>query len=215
MNVLSPMVAAMLATACLGTSSAHALDAATERAERDRIKAERNQAEAAYLTRERECRQRFVVTPCVDQARRDRRQSLERLRQQQEMLDEGQRKQRAAQRIDEIRTKVSGEDAKLRDAASRDRHKEAERAELRATSLPSQGTSSASAASGVDGGTSHPSPASHSASLEHKHLADYEKRQREAKAHKEAVERRNADRAATGKPPAKGLPVPDAASAAY
>jgi len=129
--------------------------------------------------------------------------------------DEAQRKQRAAQRIDEIRTKVSGDAAKLREAAARDRHKEVERAELMATSLPSQGTSSASAASGVDGATSQPSPAAHSASLERKHLADYEKRQRDAKAHKEAVERRNADRAATGKPPARGLPVPDAASAAY
>lgn len=215
MNVLSPMVAAILAAACFVTPLAQALDAATERAERDRIKAGRDRAEAAYVARERECRQRFVVTPCLDQARRDRRESFERLRQQQEVLDEAQRKQRAAQRIDEIRTKVSVEEAKQREAASHDRRKEMERPEVMATSSPSQAAPSATAASGVTEATSQPSLAARSASLEREHVADYERRQREAKAHKEAVERRNAERLATGRPPARGLPVPDAASAAY
>lgn len=203
--------AALLAMALSALSSAHAFDAASERAERDRIKAEREQAEAAYVTRERECRQKFVVTPCLDQARRDRRQTMDRLRQQQEVLDEALRKQRAAQRVDEIRSKVSQEDAKQREATAKVRRQRAEAA-----------ASSASAASApgaiVD---QHPpsaasKPASTGASTVEaqakKKAAAYDKRQQDAQEHRAAVERRNAEKAAGGKVPAKSLPTPASAA---
>lgn len=215
MKVQSPTVTAIFVAACVAAPLAQALDAAAERAERDRIKTEQDRVEVVFVARERECRQRFVVTPCLDQARRDRRESLERLRQQQEVLDEAQRKKRAAQRIDEIRTKVSGEEEKQREAAVREPpRKEKQRTEVMTRSSPVQTAPHASAASGVASGGSQSSPA-RSVSLERKRMADYERRQQEAKAHKEAVEQRNAERAASGKPPAKGLPAPGAASATH
>jgi colicin import membrane protein len=186
--------------------SAEALDAAAERVERQRIAAERAEIDKAYAAREAECHQRFVVTSCLDAARRDRREALERLRHQQVLLDEAQRKQRAAQRIDEIRAKVSSDEAKRREAEVRARErdtrlqKQAARVQA-AASVPAAPQAPASAA-----------PAKPAKTPNAKRVSDYEKRQAEAKAHRAAVERRNAERAAKGEP-AKPLPVPSAASA--
>ncbi len=47
---------------------------------RERIAAGRAQAEADFVRRQRECRQHFAVTPCVDAARSHRREVLGRLR---------------------------------------------------------------------------------------------------------------------------------------
>ncbi|HJV62166.1 MAG TPA: hypothetical protein VJ743_14555 [Albitalea sp.] len=195
----------------LAAPGAFAFSPDEERAERARIQAERSQVQAAYEQRERECRQRFVVTSCIDAARRDRRQALERLRQQQELLDEAQRKQRAAQRIDDIRAKVSGEEAQQRDATAKARQRERER--VAAASAPAS-----SPLRGPEAGQGRVEPSSvlpgakahRSAEDEARHAAEYEKRQREAEAHRQAVERRNASRR---KPPAKPLPMPDAVSA--
>jgi len=189
---------------------AFALDADAEQAERARIKSERAQVEAAYAQRERECRTRFVVTSCVDEARGDRRQALERLRLQQELLDEQQRKQRAAQRMDEIRTKVSGDDAKHREADAPGRRKDKLRVQVPAASSP-DGTSPAMSAPVLPASAA---PAHRMPVDEAKRTAEYDKRQQEAQAHREAVAQRNAERAARGKAPAKPLPVPSAASAA-
>jgi colicin import membrane protein len=219
MKLQCSAAAAFLAACAFACMPAHAFDAAGERAEHDRIKLEREQAEAAYQTQERECRQRFVVTPCLDQAKRDRRQAMDRLRQQQEVLDEAQRKQRAAQRIDEIRAKVSGDEAKQREAMARERRKEKQRAEAAAAAASnpvSEAAGASSAASSAEAGRAHvPSSSAKSSADEAKHLADYERRQHEAQAHKDAVARRNAERAATGKPAAKGLPTPGSAPASH
>lgn len=217
MNVISPMAAAVLAALAFVAPATHAVDAAAERAERERINLERDQAEAAYKAREQQCRQRFVVTPCVDQARHDRRQTMERLREQQAVLDEVQRKQRAAQRIDDIRTKVSGGDAKQREAMAQQQRRVRQRAQAAASAAPEAAASDVaqaeSAASLVATTPTRTVPARVNSSAEEaKHVADYERRQQEAKAHKEAVARRNAERAASGKTPAKGLPTPAGAS---
>jgi len=219
MKAASSLVVAVFSALTFAVPAAHALDAASERIERDRIKAEREQAEAAFMTREHECRQRFVVTPCLDGARRDRRQTLERLRQQQEVLDEAQRKQRAAQRIDDIRTKVSGDDAKQREAIARQRRKEAQQAEFNAR-LAEQAASAASAPPAQEAPASaavasQALPARDVPSSDRtKNVADYERRQQEAQAHKQAVERRNAERARSTKTPVKGLPIPTPAGSA-
>lgn len=78
-----------------------------ERHERQRIASERAQVQAVYVQRERECEQRFMVTACIEEVRRSRREALERLRYQDAILDEAQRRQRALQRIQDIHGKVS------------------------------------------------------------------------------------------------------------
>ena len=219
MKIFSGLASAVLAATASFCCVAHAFDAAAERAERDRIKSERDQAEATFRARELECRQRFVVTPCLDQARRDRRQTMDRLRQQQEVLDEAQRKQRAALRVGEIQTKVSGDEARQREAEARERRKEKQRLEAAASASAasaaevSQPASAASAAPAPkpQAHTPHPKAANDEA----KRVADYERRQQEAQAHRDAVARRNAERATAGKVPSKGLPTPQGASAAH
>jgi hypothetical protein len=209
---MKPFAVTALLAACCVAASVHAMDPAQERAERDRIKREREQAEAAYRAQERECRQKFVVTPCIDQARRDRRETLDRLRQQQEVLDEAQRKQRAAQRMDDIRSKVSGDEAKQREAAAQKRRRQ--RAEP-AASQPDAPASSPAAALSKEPPAAISKPASANASAMEVHerkTQAYEKRQQEAAEHRAEVEKRNAQRAANGKPPAKPLPTPASAA---
>ncbi len=196
----------------LAPAATHAMDAASERAERDRIKTERDQTEAAYVKRERECREKFVVTSCIEQARRDRRQTMERLRQQQEVLDEAQRKQRAAQRVDDIRTKVSTEEAKQRESANKARPRRAEPAS--AAPAASAAASGPTAIVISEPPSAVAKPASANASVAEMHArkeAAYEKRVEEARDHRAQVERRNAEKAASGKAPAKGLPTPASA----
>ena len=195
-----------LCLGCMGAGAAMADDAASERAERDRIRLERAQAEAAFNARETECRRRFVVTPCLDAARRARREAMEGLRQQEAVLDEAQRKQRAAQRIEDIRNKVSGDDARRSDAQGRSARTQQRLSEAAARPAP------AASAPPPAHPRTPPAPSNASSAAEAEHRADYEKRQAAAQQHREAVERRNAERAKTGKP-AKPLPASGAASA--
>jgi colicin import membrane protein len=185
-------------------SAADAFTREEERIERERIQAERAQVEAAYASRERECRGRFIVTACIEDAQRERRQALERLRGQQEVLDEAQRKQRAAQRMEQIRNKLASEDDRRRDLTVQERLKDkppaAERVQRAA---PSERAASA---------TRPAKAASQAAAAEARRRADYDRRQQEARAHREAVEKRNAERAAKGKQPAAPLPVPASAA---
>ena len=82
--------------------------------ERQRIASERAQVQAAYARRERECHERFMVSDCLEQARRERRESMERLRYQDVILDEAQRKQRAVQRMQNIRSKERSDPPPMR-----------------------------------------------------------------------------------------------------
>ena len=198
----------------LAPAAAQAMDAASERAERDRIKTERDRAEAAYVTRERECREKFVVTSCIEQARRDRRQTLERLRQQQEVLDEAQRKQRAAQRVDDIRTKVSTEEAKQRESANKARQRRAVPAGAASAVSATGSEPTAIVVSEPPSAVNKPASANAAAMEVHaRKEAAYEKRVEEAREHRAQVERRAAEKAASGKAPAKSLPTPAPASA--
>jgi colicin import membrane protein len=101
----------LLACGLAGTSAA-ARDAAEQRAQRERIKTERAHAEAVFAQRQRECSERFVVTSCIDEARRDRRQAIERLDRREAALNEAERKQRAALRMEAIRAKVAENEVK-------------------------------------------------------------------------------------------------------
>ena len=205
----------LLLLSSLAFGSALGAPPGSDAVERQRIAAERAEVEKAFAAREAECRERFVVTSCLDAARRDRRDAMERLRQQQVVLDEAQRKQRAAERIEDIRNKVSADDAKRREAQARVRSREArlqeqaQRAEA-AASAAAQAASAGPAASQPDRAarraTQSPKPPAQRAS-------EYEKRQADAKEHRAAVERRNAEHAAKNRP-SKPLPLPMSASAA-
>ena len=74
--------------------------------ERERIARERAQAHSNYAQQELECRQRFVVTSCVDAARAERRETLDHLDAQQRVLDEAERKRRAGERMERIGARI-------------------------------------------------------------------------------------------------------------
>ena len=89
-----------------GLVAAQVPSAADLRKERDRIAHERAAAEARFNERQRECLTRFVATSCVEDAKRDRRETIGRLRNEQIVLEENDRRARAAARTEAIRRKT-------------------------------------------------------------------------------------------------------------
>jgi hypothetical protein len=164
--------------------------------ERQRLRDERAQVDATFAARDHECRQHFIVTACVDQARRDRRQAMESLRRRQLLLDDADRKQRAAERNEEIRSKVEARD---RPAGMAQRTRDAS---------PVAETPREAAHVAPRGPAAAHGNALHSREDEARHIEEFEQRRKDAEEHRVTVQRRNAARAASGKLPAKPLPVP-------
>ncbi len=178
-------------------------------AERARILQERVQVESTLRQAEQDCLQRFFVTPCVEEARRQQRGVLANLKQRENLLDDLQRKQRAAARAESLADKAAKKNADI------------------AATLPLEVSPAASEAE-----TSSPAvkPVRPTKSLTPDQLATLEQQrarsqsvkdaeaarramaQREkleaAARRKAAAEKRNAERAGSAKPASPGLPSP-------
>lgn len=178
----------------LACASVHADD----RQERARIARERGQATALFEQRRHDCEQRFAVTACVDEARAEHRQALLRLRGQETVLDEAERKRRAAQRMAAIREKVSAEAA--RDASPRP----VRPAPAMNVSAPRQKAAASAAPPRPASAASAPDRSAQEARSRER----FEKRQREAKAHRDAAAARQLERSKPGKAPVMPLPDP-------
>ena len=176
--------------------AAAAEEAPSSQAERQRIAEQRRVAESQYTAREAECRQRFVVTSCIDKARADRRQSLDNLHQQEIALDEVERQQRTA----EHRRR---QDAKIREELARPVPEPSAPRQPKPV-LPRPAHAPQAAAS-------KPSAAERSAD-EQRSREQFEARKREAEAHRVEIEKRNKERVAK-RGAARPLPLPGAASA--
>ncbi len=85
-----------LVAALAGVPALRAQDDAS--LQRQRIAAQRAEVQARYEEEAQRCRQRFAVNDCLDAARRQRRQALAVLQEQQFALDEAERARRAADR---------------------------------------------------------------------------------------------------------------------
>lgn len=211
--------AALLALAAAPAGPARAADG-----ERSRIAQERAEIEARYAERERACRERFVVTSCVDEAKRDRRRGLDALRARQLKLDEESRRERTAARRAELAAK-----------ASEDARREQERA-ARAASAPKDGPTAQrpleprrdvptgadrqaqvardrppSAADRLGIKPAQRGSAEERRQREQRSRASYEARQRQAAEHRQEVMENTAKRL-KDRPPAAPLPVPGSAS---
>ncbi|HEY2187785.1 MAG TPA: hypothetical protein VGH48_04415 [Caldimonas sp.] len=203
----------------LGSAAAFVGPAGADEGERAAIGHARAAIEARYTERERECGERFIVTSCVDDAKRERRRGLDELRARQLKLDEKERHERTAKRSAELAAKAA-------DDARRDR----ERAARAASSAPSPRAEAPKTLEprpeGVAGGDrlphearDHPLPPGDRLGIqptrrvgdaerrahEEASRAAYEARQREAEEHRREVEEKAAKR--SGKPAAP-LPVP-------
>jgi hypothetical protein len=178
---------------------------AAETAERTQLRAQRQAIEADYAAREQACLKQFVVTPCVEQVRLDKLGALEGIRKRENAIDDAERLKRAQaqeQRLAEKADAAARAASALSEAASRPRR-----------SIRSLHGSNDS---GQDG--SHPpkarpvTPVAENAEKEQRKRAEFGERQREIKAHRDEVERRNAERAARKKTPPIPLPLPAGAS---
>jgi colicin import membrane protein len=202
-------------------SAAAATPAQRDAEERRQITEERAAAEAKFAGRERDCSQRFIVTSCLDEAKAERRQALDKLRERQIVLDEARRQERSETRQAELQEKAA-EDARRESA--RAGHAAASSASASAHGRPLEAHPSASAAPGSaphdrphpSGIVGTPRP-QESATLREQHeeasRAAYDARQAEAAEHRQQALQRSAERAAE-KPPAAPLPIPAPASAA-
>ena len=164
-------------------------------AERARIVHERQQVEADYAAEAARCQAQFIVASCVEKARRLRRSALDRLSREQNVLDDAQRKQRAAERLQRMQDK---------------RKAVADRPPEPAPRIVQR----AAPASAPPGARPVQAPRDDrpSAAEQAQHKATYERRMKEAAEHRREVEQRNAKRAASRKP-AAALSVPAASAA--
>ena len=175
-------------------------------AEHDRIAAERATANARLLAQERGCAARFIVADCVDDARKAHRSTVKGLRDQEIRLDEAKRQAAAEARRKTIAENAQAQHSRASDALPETPkirvRREPHFAEPAANPPPDEVTTKRSSAPGVRGDRS---------AVEQRNREKYELRQRQAEAHREAVARRNRERAVGGKtvPP---LPAPLGAS---
>jgi len=99
------MVHACLMLLTLSVFTATASAAPTTTSERGRIQAEIDRLTSAFAAEEMACKQRFVVTSCIEDVRLRRRDALGPLRSQLLALDDEDRRQRANARLAAIETK--------------------------------------------------------------------------------------------------------------
>ncbi|MBT9528424.1 MAG: hypothetical protein IV105_24455 [Rhizobacter sp.] len=169
---------------------AHADDAA----QRQELKRQRAEIEAQHAQREEACRKQFVVTPCLEKVRVDKQAALATVRTQELALDEAQRRQRAEAQAQRVADKAKEAQARHDTPASAPRPHKAPPAKS-----PKVVKAAAPKASAPERGAA-----------EKRKQEAFEARQREIQAHREAVIKRNTERAAR-KPP-KPLPVPASAA---
>lgn len=184
---------ALAASATWGQASAPAGDSARER---QRIAAEKQEVERRFEAARRECETRFAVSSCVEQARSERRRALEQLAGQQAVLDDAQRRARAAERMRSIREKARQADERAASPAAS--------AVMRARRVPPAPRSPSSA------------PSEQRLQVTPQEAAQRRdervQREQEAAEHRDAVLRRNAEQDARKRPSAP-LPVPSAPGA--
>ena len=186
-------------------AGARAQTPAGDAMERERIRAERAAAEATYARQVQVCSQRFVVTSCVDAARAQRNAELTRLDRERQALDEAQRALRASERLQAIESKGSGEEARLREEAARERS-----AKRRDIGGPKPAATPASAA--PPRARPPASSAAERAEPQARARRAYELKQLQAEAHRQEVARRNEEHARKANPAAP-LPTPSASPA--
>lgn len=186
-------LALMAAAASWSQASAPATNATQER---QRIAAERQQAEQRFEAARTECGTRFAVSSCVEQARSERRRTLEQLSARQAALDDAQRRQRAADRMRSISEKARHADERAAAPAAS--------AVVRARRAPPAPRASASGSADLQPQVTPQEAAQRREARE--------QREQEAAQHRDAVLRRNAERDAR-KPPSAPLPVPSAPAA--
>jgi colicin import membrane protein len=211
-----------LLACALALFTACAVQAQDVPAERERIRSERAAADAHFLAAQRECRGRFSVNDCLRQVKREHAAVVGDLRRQELVLNDAERRRRAAERqqaVDERNAPEKQQQAEerrarsLQDQQNRER-RAGEKAGKRATDDAERAqhgprapkTPKGSPQPQGDARTAHPSkPNGPTPEEAAKNRREHEARLKEAQQHKAEVEARVAKRR---KPAASELPVP-------
>ena len=188
------VLGSLLLVLAVASVPAAADDTSSERA---RIARERAAVEAQAREAQAECAKRFAVSSCTAEVRADRRSKIQSLDRQSALLDEAQRHQRAAERLERLRQRQAA-------AAS---------TPPVAIPLPRVARPAAPPASAVPEAPEVDAREAAKASRRDAEARDAARRAeasagraREAQAYREEVERRNRERAAGKHKPAAPLP---------
>ncbi len=168
---------------------------ADDETQRQELRRQRGAIEAQHAQREEACRRQFVVTPCLEKVRVDKQAALESVRTQELALDDALRRQRAQVQAQRLAGKAEAARARDDKPAAAPRSPKQPRAQAPKAARPPAPEASA--------------PDRRAA--EKRERDAFEARQREIQAHREAVAKRNAERA--GRKTAKPLPLPASAAA--
>ena len=190
-------------------------------AERERIRSERAAADARLEAEQKACYGKFAVNDCLDKAKRAHGNTVSELRRQERVLNDAERKRRAADKQRELDERQSPErqkeaaerraralaeqkerDERAAEKAARRAETETERARRPPREKEAKG---APQPQGSARATQAPKSNAPTAEEAAKNRAAFEKRQEEAARHKAEVAARAARRA---RPPASDLPAP-------
>jgi len=196
------MRALLFLVGVLATAQAGAADGGDD--ERARLSREKAALEARFETRDKECRQRFVVSSCVEEARRERRTALDGVRSRERVLDEARRRDRAEARRAELAAKAADDARRDVERAAR-AASAATKAEARAAA-PEKRPASAPTRSRRTQPANGETAAVRQA-REERSRAAFTLRQQQAQAHRQEAEAKAAQRLQK-RPPAKPLPLP-------
>lgn len=209
---LHGVVLALLAAA----TAASAQSGLTSGADAANIQSERHAVEQRFEAARLDCAGRFALTACLDRARAARRHDLDALAKREAVLDDAQRRARAAERLRAIDDKVrAAAQARSGSAAAPAAAGVPAAASSAVVATPEAARASAPPTSTAPLRRAAPRAAT-SASVPsvaeiERRRADYQRRQQAAQAHRRAALQRDAERTAR-KPPAASLPLPAAAS---
>ena len=215
----------LMTASVLCVAMAHGTAWASDASERERINKAKSQADAKLAQKELECQERFAVTDCVLAARKEHRSVVEPLRKESLALDDKERKQRAAERTERLRTKVesasaaASANAAAASGSGSGSDAPSVRPKIRSAEAASASQPGASAATIPAGSSAMPPliqktdrPITPKAQAPQPGSEDYQTlRVRQAEERRAAVLKKNAERDAN-KPPAKPLPVPGTAA---
>lgn len=219
---MKTVAAALLALLAAGAAWAQVQSPQSDAdAERARIKAQRAEVEGRFAAAQKVCRARFAVTDCVLKAQRVRNDALNDLHRQELVLNDADRRARAAERQREIDERNSPEhqreaeekrrqalaDQKARDERAAEKAADKARSDAEHAARPPRvpATPGAGGPQGTARET-HPNPPNGpSAEQAAINKQAYEQRLKDAEAHKRDVQQHLAQRA---KPAASDLPIP-------
>jgi hypothetical protein len=211
---------ALLAVALLLPAAASAQQPTVE-AERARIRAERSAEDARFNEDKHACRAKFAVTDCMKDVTRTHNAAMAELRRQEHVLNDAERRRKAAEHQRELDDRQSPqrqkEAAERRARALEEAQDRQERAEDKAAKRSAEEAERAQHPPRVRTPKGAPQPQgdpraareskgpAFTAQEQAKNRAAYEERLREAQAHQAEVARRAAERK---KPAASDLPLP-------